>query len=369
MKIGFVITSSGISGGHNIIFEHAFNLQERGHQVELLVDHTDQFKFAYQWHDRTSFLNFRSIEDIRDKHSYDIAIATNYHSVFHLPRIIAKQYSFFMQAKESDFIHNDDIPHKKWILSVLDFKLPAIVSATWMAEYLSKYHDQEAFVCLSGIRKDLFNLDGIKTKPILDKDLRVLVEGPLNVPHKNVESTLELCLASEAKEVWLLTSSSNSKNIPPGVRIFSAINIQDLGKIYRSCDVLVKLSTSEGMFGPPLEIFHCGGTAITYNVSGHEEYLVDGVNSLVIPMGDENLALKAINSLSEDTLLLNRLKGGAKKTAEEWPDWEASSIRFEEGLIWASNNTQITRDALFQAIQASTKTYLRRKWRIKKGGI
>ena len=51
--------------------------------------------------------------------------------------------------------------------------------------------------------------------------------------------------------------------------------------IYRSCDVIVKLSYVEGMFGPPLEMFHCGGTSIVYDVTGHDEYIVHGKNGLV----------------------------------------------------------------------------------------
>jgi hypothetical protein len=42
----------------------------------------------------------------------------------------------------------------------------------------------------------------------------------------------------------------------------------DTPLVYRSCDILGKLSYVEGMFGPPLEMFHCGWTAIVYNVTG-----------------------------------------------------------------------------------------------------
>jgi len=89
---------------------------------------------------------------------------------------------------------------------------------------------------------------------------------------KNVEKTIELCLQSDADEIWLLTSTEISEY--PGVdKCFSRVAIEKTPEIYRSCDVLVKLSYVEGMFGPPLEMFHCGGTAIVYDVTGHDEYI------------------------------------------------------------------------------------------------
>ena len=142
--------------------------------------------------------------------------------------------------------------------------------------------------------------------------------------------------------------------------------MKDLARIYRSCDVLVKLSTSEGMFGPPLEMFHCGGTVISYDVSGCEEYLVHGENSVVIPIGREDLVLEAINTLCDNSALLEGLKAGAIETAEKWPDWDIAVERFEEGLVWASKNFSMTRDELFQEIYSSTKKYLSEKWRAKR---
>lgn len=65
-------------------------------------------------------------------------------------------------------------------------------------------------------------------------------------------------------------------------------------EIYRSCDVIVKLSYIEGMFGPPLEMFHCGGTAIVYDVTGHDEYIVHEKNALVVKTDDDKQVINYI---------------------------------------------------------------------------
>ena len=98
--------------------------------------------------------------------------------------------------------------------------------------------------------------------------------------------------------------------------------------MYRSCDALLKLSRVEGMFGPPLEMFHCGGTVVCNDVTGYDEYVVDGHNGLVAPMGDLDAAAALVARLREDRQLLDRLRGNALETAAHWPDWETSSRHF-----------------------------------------
>ncbi|MER2419141.1 glycosyltransferase, partial [Klebsiella pneumoniae] len=112
----------------------------------------------------------------------------------------------------------------------------------------------------------------------------------------------------------------------PGVsRVFSRVPMKVTPDIYRSCDILVKLSTVEGMFGPPLEIFHCGGTAIVFDVTGHDEYIVDGQNACVVHRGDMDGVVTTLRRLLNDRTELARLQAGALKTAEAWVSWDASS--------------------------------------------
>jgi hypothetical protein len=67
------------------------------------------------------------------------------------------------------------------------------------------------------------------------------------------------------------------------------------------------------MFGPPLEMFHCGGTAIVYDVTGHDEYIRHGVNSLVVERDNELQVVDWLKKLKNDIGLLDKLKAGAEK--------------------------------------------------------
>ena len=161
----------------------------------------------------------------------------------------------------------------------------------------------------------------------------VHVPKALGVFFKNVERTIELCRQSDAPEIWLMTPTKGVSDYDGVDRVFSAIPVEKTAEVYRSCDVLVKLSTVEGMFGPPLEMFHCGGTAVVYNVTGYDEYIRDGYNALVSQMHDEESVVENINALIHDSQLRARLQEGALRTAQLWPDWPEASRVFEQAVL------------------------------------
>jgi hypothetical protein len=102
-------------------------------------------------------------------------------------------------------------------------------------------------------------------------------------------------------------------------------------ELYSSCDVLLKLSTVEGFFGPPLEMMACGGTAVVSKVTGHDEYIVDGVNALVVNLDDSSAAALALTRLRDDRALLTRLKAAGVETARS-RQWSDSVLQFERFL-------------------------------------
>lgn len=207
-------------------------------------------------------------------------------------------------------------------------ELDIITEATWIANYLSDQYKRDVQLVKNGIRKEFFNT---QINPVEKRDenkFKVLVEGPLNVSFKNTELAITLANQSNADEVWLLTSSPIGAY--EGVdRLFSKIPMSKVGEIYSSCDAIVKLSTVEGMFGPPLECYHCGGTSISYDVTGYDEYIEHGVNGLVSYNRDNNDIVDKINQLVENRSLLASLKTNALETAKDWPTWQESSQQFE----------------------------------------
>ena len=339
MDIGFLLGSPEISGGTNVILEHASRLRAKEHRVSIITREEIDSE-GIRWHPAARQVEWQSLERAR-KHHFDFVIATWWQSVFLLEQLNASNYIYFVQSIETYFFPPEDKCQFKtrdievfraWCETTYRFPIPVITEATWIQDYLKEHYNQNSYLVRNGIRKDIFTVEGPGIAPKKTDGLRVLVEGQLNVFYKNVENTVKTCQRAAVDEIWLLTSSDISDY--PGVeRCFSRVPMTETASIYRSCDVLLKLSYVEGMFGPPLEMFHCGGTTIVYDVTGLDEYIEHGKNGLVVTKGDEDAVVTELNRLKSDPALLETLKDGAIQTANNWPGWSESSAEFEKTLL------------------------------------
>ena len=318
-RIAFLIGSAEISGGTYVIFEHAVRMKRMGHQVFLLTQ-SPVSPDSHAWHPGARDLQWLTLDQAVDRR-FDFAIATYWVSALMMQRVAAHTYVYFVQSIESRFFPPDEeatveeIVWKRIAEKTYLLPLPIITEAHWIQGYLRDTYGHAATVVVNGIRKDIYTESGPCHNPRTPGKLRVLVEGPLGVSYKNVERTIEICRRSSADEVWLLTASA-VETYPGADQVFSRVPIEKTPLIYRSCDVLVKLSYLEGMFGPPLEMFHCGGTAIVYDVTGHDEYIRHDVNSLVVSTDDEDAVVSCLNRLKSDPEALERLKAGAREHSQ-----------------------------------------------------
>lgn len=340
MKCIFTLGSPAIGGGTNVIFEHASKMAKEGEDVYIVTDRKIEPE-EYAWHTSAHLLKWVTYDDIKDE-EFDMAVATWWRTVYELYRVKSKRYVYFVQSIESKFYKDNEQGVKMLAEMTYMLDMKVITEATWIKEYLAKY-GVDAYLVHNGIRKDIFALEGDTYKK--GKGLRVLVEGPVDVDFKNVPKTINLVKQSDADEIWLLTSSKIDSY--PGVdKVFSQVPPVDCAKIYRSCDVIVKLSYIEGMFGPPLEMFHCGGTAIVYDVTGHDEYIEHNKNGLVVKTDDDEKVVEYINKLKHDSKLLNKLKKGAIATAKSWVSWEESSMNFYKTVKKLNEMPSVTQEVL-----------------------
>ena len=334
-SVVFLVGSTAISGGTFVILQHALALKNLGWKVTLACQMIDHGKDP--WHPALGELELVSIEEVGDQ-IFDVAIATWWRTVLEIHRVNARQYVYFVQSIESRFYGGDPILGS--IVELVDetYKLDLLVItiARWIQVYLYAEYRAPSLLVRNGIRKDLFTSVGPRLAPLLSDGIRVLVEGPIGVPMKNVDSAVRLARAGGATEVWLVSGNSEDSGHLVD-RVFSEVRVEDMAMIYRSCDVLLKLSRVEGMYGPPLEMFHCGGTVVTYDVTGFEEYVVDGVNGIVVPMDDEVAVVDAVRRLAGNRALLARLKYGALVTATPWISWKESSNEFMSYLAAVAN--------------------------------
>ena len=337
-KICFLVGSANLSGGTYVIVQHASYLQLVGCDVTLGIQ--DEFtESTLNWHDNFNKLSCLSMNDAANK-IYDIVIATWWKTAFEITRFKADIYVYFVQSIESNFYSKSELPLKKLINSTYSFPIHFVTEAVWIKDYLYDNHGQEAKLVRNGVRKDLYSTYGKKFSSNKHQHQpRILIEGHFNVPFKNTGLAIRLAKRAGARDIWVLTGSE-IKFLPGVSKVFSRIPIQDAPAVYRSCDILLKLSTVEGMFGPPLEMFHCGGTAIVYDVSGHDEYIINNKNAYVCYSRDSKSVEYLIKRLLTDRIELNRLKKNALLTAKSWPSWDKSSNEFKDALFKLKKNNQ-----------------------------
>ncbi|MCW3160391.1 glycosyltransferase [Chryseobacterium oryctis] len=354
LKVG-VIASPSLSGGNNVIFEHVSHIHKRGNLDIILIFENkveDKDLFWFEGLQNVKRLTLKEAEKI----NFDVLIATFWRTCYLLKNLNANSYLYFNQSVESRFYPDNDFNTKNAAESTYLLDLNVITEASWIQKYVKNNYNIDAKLVLNGIKKENYSISGETHAPREKGKLRVLIEGNISSSFKNVPKTIEICKKSKADEIWLLTNSPISQY--EGVsRVFSNIPTHETQKIYRSCDVLVKLSTIEGMFGPPLEMFHCGGTAITYNVTGHEEYMKHDFNSLIAEMNDDNKILEYINLLKDSPEKLETLKKNAISTSEQWYNWEDASLAFEKAILESINNKQTSKQVLQTKIQLFENWY------------
>lgn len=317
-----------ISGGTYVIIQHASYLQDHGYDVTLAV----QEPFSNEtlaWHDEASKLHCLPIEEAKSER-FDLVIATWWKTAFELGNFDARRYAYFVQSIESRFYPESEVPLRALVDATYHFPVDYVTEATWIQKLLSDVYCHDTTLVRNGIRKDVYSRNGpTHERRPTDGQPRILVEGHFGVSFKNTALGIKLAKAAGASDIWVLTGSPI--NWLPGVsRVFSRVPMIKTPEVYRSCDILLKLSTVEGMFGPPLELFHCGGTSVVFDVSGHDEYIISGKNSMVVRSGDTDGVVKVLKSLINNREELTRLQQGASRTAENWPSWTESSALFTE---------------------------------------
>ena len=353
-EICFLVGSVGISGGTYVIFQHAHYLQKQGFKVTLAVQETFS-PATYAWHPYAGDLTLMSFEDAKQR-SFDLVIATWWKTALELAQFNAERYAYFVQSIESRFYPECEQPLRRLVDATYQFGVAYVTEVDWIRQHLLDHHGQHSVVVRNGIRKDLYHAGAARSDS--KQELSVVVEGPFRVKFKNVGRTIQLVKKAGVRDITLLTSSPVTW--VPGVhRLHSRVPITSVPSIYQSCDVLVKLSSVEGMFGPPLEMFHCGGTAVVYDVSGYDEYICHERNALVAAMGDEDAVVAHIRRLMRDRDLLRELRANAALTAEAWPSWERSSEQFYEWTVATLNQAGHDRTAIEALTVAAWGDYVR----------
>lgn len=331
MRVAFLVNDLQLSGGVGVVVRHARELSTiEGWDVTLVLVREEE---AASWHgyEHLPHLHVRTREQaLRER--YDVAVATWWETTFTLFELSAERYAYFVQSLEDRFYRHDEAERLGAGLT-LDLPVAFITEARWILDTLAGLRaDAPCYLVRNGIDKDVFG--PLQRTPINTAGpLRVLVEGSPSSWFKHVHDAIQAAGAMhEPRHVTVVCGDREALGDVVADEIVGPLSHREMADLYEHTDVVLKLSSVEGMFGPPLEGFHRGATCVVTPVTGHEEYVEHGWNGLLTDWGDLRGTARQLDLLARDRELLHFLRTNALETARAWPSWEQSS-QFMAGAL------------------------------------
>ena len=192
----------------------------------------------------------------------------------------------------------------------------------WSQEWLEEEFGKKSLYVPNGIDLDVFQFE----ERTFEGKIKILIEGNSDDHYKNVDESFRIAslLDKDRYEIYYLSYQGGAKDWYRVDRFLQRVPHDEVGKIYQSCDILLKTSILESFSYPPLEMMATGGLAVVVPNEGNAEYLRDEENCLLYPQGDIEKAVFQIKRLTEDKKLRDKLIENGLKTAykREWKNIE-----------------------------------------------
>ncbi|MFL5895051.1 MAG: glycosyltransferase family 4 protein [Thermoleophilaceae bacterium] len=324
MKVAFLLNDLQLSGGVGVVVEHARQLQHRHGFESVLVLAREQDDPSWSYRGLTD-LRVEALPSAR-RESFDVAVATWWETAFSLFELDAARYAYFLQSLEDRF-YKPESPERIGAALTLDLPVDFITEARWIADTLRRTRPEaRVFYVRNGIDKTAFPLPERVDVRGRRRPLHVLAEGYAQVWFKGVDQAA--WAAGAMREPHHLTLVvPDREELPEGLaadEITGPVPREEMSELYARSDVVLKMSSVEGMFGPPLEGFHRGATCVVTPVTGHDEYVEHGWNGLVTEWDDLGGTARRLDLLAADRRFLHFLRTNAVETARGWPSWEQS---------------------------------------------
>jgi glycosyltransferase involved in cell wall biosynthesis len=324
LKIAYVLNHARVCGGVKILLEHTNYLVDRGHQVVIICrDEKPNWRNV-----KANFIqvphHMGFLEAMPD---VDVIVCTTAdqvpecYSIQKAPVILFEQGDTYIF--EFDTLNNDSQTYFKELWS---YPIPIVGVSKILIDTLYQNFGRRGQVLKNALDKRYFFP---RTHHSIGKP-RILFVGQENNTFKGIKvirEALELVRKSgkDFDEVWV--SQQTPKSHFNGTLVINPSQ-QNLGNIYRSCDIFVSGSYYESFSLPPLEAMTCGCAVVSTNNLGIQEYGIDGNNCLLGEVGKPESLAKHIIDLIDNYDKRMKLVENGYKTAQKFnweeiiPEWE-----------------------------------------------
>ncbi|SLN53428.1 D-inositol 3-phosphate glycosyltransferase [Falsiruegeria litorea R37] len=312
MRITFLSPRSNLSGGLRVIAIHAQMLQDRGHEVSIVVPakrqvgaktqaktwakslirgrlpdrepdeggHFDQITVPIVEAGRDDFLFTH--DDIPDG---DALIATWWETAFSaaaMPPSKGRPYYLIQHHEVHDFL--------PWQISRSTYYLPLkhFVVSNWLGQVMaSEYGQNDAVLVPNGVDLSHFSApprdkQDHPTVGLLYSTNAIKGTGTLLQAIEQIRAALpDLRVRAFGAEPM-----SDDLPLPPGSDYLCRPEQAQIPALYAGCDLFLCGSTSEGYFLPLLEAMACGCPLVSTDVGAAQDLITPGVNGAIVDVGD-----------------------------------------------------------------------------------
>lgn len=334
MNISFILPGGGPSGGVRCTVEAANRLQQRGHDVRLLVNKKSTFKESLRQFLKDinchptdwvkTFVNqpeyFKDIRKCRFS-SDELVVASGWwaaREIKNLERSLLKVH--IVRGIGSP---DDEIMRDCWVEPA-----PKIVVASYLKAFIKRVVNQDVFAIVS---------DGVELKDYYPdtKHMRTGIGTIFGKGyHKDPDTIIQVFKGIKARlseiECHIFGAGRRPKELECNYVMQPPLD--EARQIYSRCKVWLMVSRSEGFGLPILEAMSCGCAVVATDCGGPRDIIIDGVNGFLCEVGNINQIVAKTLILMKDEQLRNSFVQESKKTLQEF-SWERSVDKLEQALL------------------------------------
>jgi len=354
MKITFVTSGFGLSGGTKAIFEFTNHLVDMGHEVNILCSLTP-FWLEGKWINKGRLFirfvrifkkskgckacvnwfnvkaNLKPIWSYKEKYipDADIIVATWWETAYFVKRYGAKKgKKFYLIQDHEIWMGNDDAVNKTYQIG-----LKNIVNSRWLKKTLKeKAETSVEEVILHAPDHHQFYPERSSKK---HKNIRILMpyrrerrkgtlEGLLVLKRvKKIHPNIEIILFGQK------IPKDDFGMLEKDVRFYQSPVKDELRQLYNACDIFLYPPLEEGFGMPPMEAMACRLPVITTSAGAIPEYTIAGKTALVSSPGNIDTMTKNLLRLIEKPKERDRIAEMGYRYIQKFR-WEDAANKLEQ---------------------------------------